>query len=152
MRFDGGKLVTYKKWQKTIQENPSLLNVPTGKDGVLYSPLHFNPNILDIALAQQHAPKADDLWIKIHTLLSGTSSFIINRELDQEFSSVTGKEPEVSLYRSFNDKGGNDEAMNNLENYLLSEFDLGIGDFCTLKTSALSERTINQIKGLINVA
>jgi hypothetical protein len=151
MRFDGCKLVPYKKWQKTIQENPSLLNVPTGKDGVLYSPLHFNPKILNIALAQQHAPKADDLWVKAHTLLSGTPSFIINRELDQEFASVTGKEPEVSLYRAFNDKGGNDEAMNNLDNYIMNNFDMGIGDLCTLKTSTLMLRTIDQIKGLINV-
>jgi len=151
MRFDGGKLVPYKKWQKTIQENPSLLNVPTGKDGVLYSPLHFNPKILDIALAQQHAPKADDLWIKVNTLLTGTPSFIINKELDQEFASVTGKEPEVSLYRSFNYKGGNDEAMSNLENYLMNNFDMDVDDLCTLKTSALKLRTIDQIKGLINV-
>jgi len=151
MRFDGAKLVPYNKWQKTIQENPSLLNVPTGKDGILYSPLHFNPKILNIALAQQHAPKADDLWVKVHTLLSGTPSFIINRELSQAFSSVTGKEPEVSLYRSFNNKGGNDEAMNNLENYLINNLNLSIADLCTLKTSTLTLRTIDQIKGLINV-
>lgn len=151
MQFDGGKLVPYKKWQKTIQENPSLLNVPTGKDGVLYSPLHLNPKIINIALAQQHAPKADDLWVKVHTLLSGTPSFIINRELHQEFASVIGEEPEVSLYRFFNDKGGNDEAMDNLENYLINNFDMGIADLCTLKTSTLKLRAIDQIKGLINV-
>jgi hypothetical protein len=151
MRFDNGKLAPYKKWQKTIQENSSLLNVPTGKDGVLYSPLHFNPKILDISLAQQHAPKADDLWVKVHTLLSGTPSFIINRELDQEFASVTGKVPEASLYRSFNDKGGNDEAMNNLENYLMNNLNMNIGDLCTPKTSTLTLRIIDQIKGLINV-
>lgn len=151
MRFDGGKLVSYKKWQKTIQENPSLLNVPTGKDGVLYSPLHFNPMTLDIALAQQYAPKADDLWIKVHTLLAGIPSFIINKELDQEFASVTGKAPEVSLYRSFNEKGGNDEAMNNLENYLITNLDMFIGDLCSLETSKLKLRTIDQIKGLVNV-
>lgn len=151
MRFDSGKLVQYKKWQKTIQENPSLLNVPTGKDGVLYSPLHLNPKILNIALAQQHAPKADDLWIKLHTILTRTPSFIINRELDQEFASVTGKEPEVSLYRSFNEKGGNDEAINNLENYLINNLHMGIGDLCIHETSTLKLRTIDQIKGLINV-
>ncbi len=151
MRFDGGKLVPYRKWNKTTQENPSLLNVPTGKDGVLYSPLHFSPMILDIALAQQHAPKADDLWIKAHTLLAGIPSFIINRTLDKAFVSVTGNAPEVSLFRSFNDKGGNDEAMNNLENYLITNLDIGIGDLCTLKTSTLKMRAIDQIKGLINV-
>ena len=107
--------------------------------------------VLDIALAQQHAPKADDLWIKAHTLLAGIPSFIINRTLDKAFVSVTGKEPEVSLYRSFNDKGGNDEAMNNLENYLITNLDIGIGDLCSLKTSTLKMRAIDQIKGLINV-
>ncbi len=151
MRFDDHKLASYNKWHKNIQENPSFLNVPTGKDGVLYSPLHFNPKILDITLAQKYAPKADDLWVKIHTLLSGTPSFIINRNLDKEFDSVTGKEPEVSLYRSFNQKGGNDEAMNNLEKYLAKHFDMSMINLCAPKASKLTQGIINQMKGLINV-
>lgn len=122
MEFDNGKLVPYNNWQRKIEANPSLLNVPTGKDGVLYSALHFNPRITEIALAEKYAPKADDLWIKAHTLLSGVPSFIINSDLRCEFNSVTGMEPDVSLYRSYNRRGGNDQAVIEIDRYLLHSF------------------------------
>ncbi|NEQ71641.1 MAG: hypothetical protein F6K23_00245 [Okeania sp. SIO2C9] len=118
MSFDREKLISYKKWSRNITNNPSMLNVPTGKDGVLYSPLHIYPRVRNIYVAKQYAPKADDLWLKTHTLLTGTPSFIINSALSQEFPSVTGKEPEVSLYRTFNELGGNNDALANIESYL----------------------------------
>lgn len=151
MRFDNDKLASYKKWSKSIEENPSLLNVPTGKDGVLYSPLYLNPDILNLSAAQQHAPKADDLWLKVHTLLTEAPSYIINRELDEEFPSVTGAEPEVSLYRSFNQRGGNDEALHSLEHYTIKQYGATMHDLVKPKKSSQQQRAIAQIKRRLNV-
>ena len=152
MRFDNNNnLFSYKQWPKTIEVNPTLLNVPTGKDGVLYSPLYLNPDILDLPAAQQHAPKADDLWLKVHTLLAATPSYIINSELAQEFPSITGSEPEVSLYRSFNERGGNDEALDNLEHYLLQKYVASIHDLVEQKPQSQQQRAIAKMRGLINV-
>ena len=110
--------LSYKKWTKNIKENPSPLNVPTGKDGVLYSPMHLHPHVRRLAAATLYAPKADDLWLKVHSLMVGVPSVIINPSLEEEFPSVTGSEPVVSLYRSFNQRGGNDDAVQSLEKYL----------------------------------
>lgn len=151
MRLDNNKLISYKQWSITIEKNPTLLNVPTGKDGVLYSPLDLNPDILNLSAAQQHAPKADDLWLKVHSLLAAKPSYIINSELDQEFPSVTGSEPEVSLYRSFNARGGNDEALDNLEHYLLQKYVATIHDLVEPKPQSQQQRAIAQMRGLINV-
>ena len=136
MKYDANRLIAYKKWPKNIDANPSLFNVPTGKDGVLYCPLHLNPEVLDIATAQQLAPKADDLWLKTHTLLAAAPSYIINSTLDQEFPSVTGSEPVVSLYRSFNQRGGNDEALDSLDRHLKGKFDLDFYRLCCAPENA----------------
>ncbi|MFP4220646.1 MAG: hypothetical protein ACLFSH_08705 [Phormidium sp.] len=130
MGFQDEKLIPYRKWQKKITENPSMLNVPTGKDGVLYSPLHLYPTVRDIDAATHYAPKADDLWLKAHTLLAGVPSFILNDTLIQEFSSVTEREPEVSLYQTFNKRGGNDDALENIEKYFKQTWDVDWWNLC----------------------
>lgn len=131
MNFKKEKLISYKKWSKNITENPSMLNVPTGKDGVLYSPLHLYPSVRDIDAAKHYAPKADDLWLKAHTLLAGVPSFIINNTLDQEFPSVTGREPQVSLYGAFNKLGGNDDALTKIENNLETNLGNSFWNLCS---------------------
>ncbi len=151
MKFEGGRFIPYKKWSRNIDANPSLLNVPTGKDGVLYSPLHLNPDVLEIATAQQLAPKADDLWLKTHTLLAASPSYIINSTLDQEFPSVTGTEPEISLYRSFNQRGGNDDALKNLDGHLTKHCGTSLHDLCHPTPQLQRRRAIAQLKGLIDV-
>jgi len=130
MLFENQRLISYKKWTKHITKNPSLLNVATGKDGILYSPLHLHPNVRNISAAIQYAAKADDLWIKAHSLLANVPCFIIHTSLGEEFPSITGKEPEVSLYRSFNEKGGNDDALSSIEQYLLSSKNVRFFELC----------------------
>jgi len=150
MKFEGNRLIPYKKWTRNIDVNPSLLNVPTGKDGVLYSPLSLNPEVLKIAAAQQLSPKADDLWLKTHTLLAASPSYIINPTLDQDLPSVEGTEP-LSLYRSFNERGGNDEALENLEGYLTKRFGTCFYDLCNPNPQLQQQLAIAQLRGLIHV-
>jgi len=113
-----GEPLPYRSWQTNITENPSMRNVATGKDGVLYNPLHLHPAVLDEAAALKYASKADDLWIKVHTLLAGTSTFIIKRDLSQDFAFSDGEEPKESLWLSYNKQGGNDECIRLLDRYL----------------------------------
>ena len=151
IKLENNLLTSYKKWERQIGDNTSLFSVPTGKDGVLYSPISLNPDVLNIAAAQQLAPKADDLWLKMHTLLGANPSYIINSTLNQEFPSVTGKEPEVSLYRSFNERGGNDEALNNLEGYLTKRYGTSFYALLHPRPQLQQQRAIAQLKGLIDV-
>lgn len=146
MGFEKEKLISYKKWSPTIRDNPSKFNVPTGKDGVLYSPLDLHPKVKDIGEAQKSAPKADDLWLKAHTLLAGVPSFVINDTLNQEFPSVTGQEPEVSLYRTFNKFGGNDNALASIDNYLKATGGTSLKELCIpsqINTTHISKEIAN---------
>lgn len=113
-----GELLPYRSWQTSITDNPSKLNVATGKDGILYSPLHLHPAVLNEAAALEYASKADDLWIKVHTLLAGTSTYIIKKDLHQDFDFNAGEEPKESLWLSYNKQGGNDECIRLLDRYL----------------------------------
>ena len=79
IEIDTNGLMTYEKW--TLGKNkPSLNNLPTGKDGILYSTKFFTKEFLDLKNALQLAPTADDLWIKWHHALNGVPSVILNPE------------------------------------------------------------------------
>ncbi|WP_156173864.1 hypothetical protein [Cupriavidus basilensis] len=128
--FDGNSPDKYRKWDKVIRVNPSIRNVLTGKDGVLYSPFHFHPKVRDVVSAVKYAPKADDLWLKAHTLVFGVGCFAINDALSDAFPSVEAGDPGPSLYESFNKRGGNDESVSRLNNYLVSNFGAGFFELC----------------------
>jgi len=135
MVFKKTQLQPYQTWSKNISVQKSILNLPTGKDGVLYSPLHLHPDVLNLENAIKYAPKADDLWLKVHSLLNNVKNIIINDDLSDEFPSVSGQEPEVSLYNNFNKKGGNDTALEKLELYLAIEHGTNLCTLCHDKNS-----------------
>jgi hypothetical protein len=112
------ELLPYRSWHTRITENPSLCNVATGKDGILYNPLHLHPSVLNKTFAMKYASKADDLWLKVHTLLTGARTFIIKKDLHQDFDFSAGEEPKESLWLSYNKEGGNDECIRLLDCYL----------------------------------
>ena len=122
MVVEKGKLAPYDTWERKIVRNPSGQNLLTGKDGILYSPLHLHPAVLDIRTALAVAPKADDIWLKAHALLARVPSAAINRDLKQELPSIPGADDGVSLFRAFNRGGGNDEALAEIGRYLRSAF------------------------------
>lgn len=79
IEMDEEKIAPYDRWTlgKTI---PSLNNLPTGKDGILYSTKFFTKDFLDLAAVQRLAPTADDLWVKWHYALNGVPAVILNPE------------------------------------------------------------------------
>jgi hypothetical protein len=117
-----GEPLPYRQWSSRSDSKPSLFNVATGKDGVLYCPYHLHPAVADEKLALQYAGKADDLWLKVHALLSGTLSYLARPDLTEEFPFASGEDSRTSLWYSYNKHGGNDEALRLLDEYLASHY------------------------------
>jgi hypothetical protein len=130
IEVDQACIAPYNKWTNG-QPYPSLSNLPTGKDGILYSTRFFTKHFLGRADALRLAPTADDLWIKWHCALNGVRSIILNPEAclsDYKSFPVVDYSPEYrgnSLYASHNSAqagGKNDVAVSDLEEYYLSRY------------------------------
>ena len=105
---------------------PSLSNLPTGKDGVLYSTKFFTKDFFKLAEAINMAPTSDDLWIKWHCALNGVPTVILNPEActsDYESFPVVNFDKSyrnVSLYAKHNSSGSqnkNNASVRALEKY-----------------------------------
>lgn len=118
MTFEGASCHPYRRWSRQIIDQRSLTNVPTGKDGILYPAWRLHPDVLNETRALSIAANADDLWLKIHALLLGTPSYIINEDLAAAFPPVDPSTDSSSLYQVYNQSGGNDSALRSLELYL----------------------------------
>ncbi|MDO6523493.1 hypothetical protein Q4578_18000 [Shimia thalassica] len=119
-----GKLAPYRKWMTSrIEENPSQLILPTGKDGILYDTAFFPPNVLNIEDALMLTPTADDLWFRYHLALNRIPVFVLNTDYR---TSLEEADYETSLYLNFNRQGGNDKAIALLDDYFEKKFDFSI--------------------------
>lgn len=131
IELNEGVLTNYDKWTWG-QEHPSLNNLPTGKDGILYSTKFFTRDFLNLTEAQRIAPTADDLWIKWHCALNGVPSIVLNPEActsDYKSFPVVNYDKEYrnnSLYAQHNKSEGalgkNDEAVRKLEEYYMQTY------------------------------
>ena len=121
----GGKLPPYRSWlHNPLEENPSTLILPTGKDGILYDTAFFPINVLNIEDAMRIAPTADDLWFRWHLSLNGIHTYLIN--LDYKAETFTETDYDSSLYLNFNRDGRNDVAVATLESYFQQRFQFSI--------------------------
>jgi len=115
------KIAPYRSWMRTrIEENPSLFILPTGKDGVLYNTAFFPINVLNIEDAIKIAPTVDDLWFRWHLLLNRIPVSVIN--VDYRTGTLEETDYDSSLYLNFNMGGGNDVAVDALQNYFRDQF------------------------------
>jgi hypothetical protein len=69
LNCDGPGFLPYSEWPDGLHE-PRLGNLPTGQSGIVYSLGDF-PDQLEIEMATELAPTADDLWI--HWLMARRS-------------------------------------------------------------------------------
>jgi hypothetical protein len=68
-----GKLLPYKEWKYSKELGISKTEfIPLGYSGVLYPPNALNVEATNIELFLALAPKADDLWFKMMSLLNKT--------------------------------------------------------------------------------
>lgn len=116
------ELLPYSEWQKNPKkEHFSLLNIPTGKDGVVYRRSYFGAAVLNIAAAKIISPTADDLWFRWHSILRGVPCYLVDLN-DKVFSSASSFDEKTSLWEIYNKKGANDQAVAALETYFTERF------------------------------
>lgn len=116
-----GKLTPYRSWMRTrIEQNPSTLILPTGKDGILYNTAFFPVNVLNVTDALRIAPTVDDLWFRWHLSMNGIAVNVIHVDYRAGTLEETGYDS--SLYMNFNMSGGNDVAVGELQNYFKARF------------------------------
>lgn len=110
----------YRKWQHNAKNlEPSYLLVPTGVGGVLYPPGSLSQEVYNKEVFLKLCPMADDLWLKVSSLLNSKKVFITPR-YKQEFITV-GKTQKNKLVTSNSLNGGNDQQLR----AVLDHFQLG---------------------------
>lgn len=126
---------------------PQMRNIPTGKDGVLYSSRFFTNEFCEVDDAVAIAPTADDLWIKWHCALNGIPSVILNPEAStsdyRSFPVVDYSDDyrDVSLYRKYNKEGSldkNSTTIQALEKFYKDKWGYNL-------LTLLSEESISQL-------
>lgn len=136
----GTMISSYSAWGPGVA-TPSILNIPTGKDGVLYRRSYFDNNFLQINGALRCAPTADDLWIKWHTTLNFIPSTILNPEAclsdykSFPLVSYQKEDRDISLYASHNSSGSgskNDISVSSLEDYFLECYGFKIAEILSI--------------------
>jgi hypothetical protein len=71
----------YLDWDKNVFfETPRMDLIPTGVGGVLYPPHCLNKDTIDDSLFLKLCPTADDIWLKVMSLLSDTPCQIVYSE------------------------------------------------------------------------
>ena len=125
MVLDDAEIASYPSWGLGL-DRPSMNNLPTGKDGVLYSTRFFTREFVRIEDAIELAPTADDLWIKWQCGLNGVPAIVLNPiacTSDYKGFPVVDYSKEYrgnSLYSSYNAnsaQGKNDDSVRKLEAY-----------------------------------
>ncbi len=141
----------YGKWKHSDESVlvPDIKTVGTGKDGIIYKPEYFHPDVIDVESALRVCNHADDLWLKFHTAINGVKSVLLAASLQEAFEDI-GSDDENTLYRKINKHGGNDKAVENLVSYFLERYGLNMLDVFNLnltKSSTwLSKQFINSYR------
>jgi hypothetical protein len=110
----------YAKWHHNYDlVKPSLLLVPTGGFGTLYESRQLNNSFDNHDLIKKLAPHADDLWLKVQSILKDTP-IITNSKYNKD--PITVKSSQLEKLVSTNVlNGGNDEQLKSILEY----FNLG---------------------------
>lgn len=125
MALEAAEIASYPSWGIGL-DYPSMSNLPTGKDGVLYSTRFFTRDFVRLDDAIALAPTADDLWIKWQCGLNGVPAIVLNPiacTSDYKGFPVVDYSKEYrgnSLYSSYNAtsaQGKNDDSVRKLEVY-----------------------------------
>lgn len=117
---DNNKIALYSKWYHNYPiEKPSLLLVPTGGFGTLYEFNQLFNTFESQSLIEQLVPHADDLWIKIQSLLKNTQ-IVTNSRYNKD--PITVKTSQLEKLVTINVLcGGNDSQFK----AILDHFKLG---------------------------
>jgi hypothetical protein len=115
----------YSKWEHNYHKStPSILLVPTGGFGTLYEFHQLNESFNNEKLITELIPHADDLWLKIQTLLKNIK-VVTNNQYNKDPLTIKSSQLEKLVTKNVI-AGGNDVQLrkvldyfqlNNLEKY-----------------------------------
>ena len=103
-----GSVETYSKWENVPYGSlPSNLNLPIGKEGVLYPPGSLSEEVFDADTFMKFCPKGDDLWFWLMAKKNKCmGSKIYTHEKFGFDSNSIGEVQDIALYKtniSYND-------------------------------------------------
>ncbi len=113
-------ILPYRNWSHNVtDEIPSELIVQTGGFGTLYQKSDLHDSYNNVELIKSLIPHADDLWLKIQTLLAG-KKIVTNNRYNKDPITVKKSQLEKLVNLNVID-GGNDEQLKSVllhfENY-----------------------------------
>lgn len=139
VNVSNNSISTYSDW--SLGENVlNFNNLPTGKDGVIYSTKFFTRDFIDVKKAVDLAPTADDLWIKWHCALNGVKAKILRPEAaTSDYKSFpvvdySSEYRDISLFRAHNSnssEGKNDRSVIMLEDYFKKIYGYNLAEICS---------------------
>jgi len=114
--FKDGSIENYSNWNHNITlSDPSFLNVQTGGFGTLYTIGDLDVSYNDIDLIKRTIPLADDLWMKVQTLLA-QKEVVTNDKYNKDPLTVRKSQIE-KLVTSNSLNGGNDVQFKKVLEY-----------------------------------
>lgn len=138
IQLQNAQVAPYADWTLG-RTTPAHHNLPTGKDGIIYSTRFFTEAFLDYTTAKALAPTADDLWIKWHCALNGVPAVVLNPEASTSdyksfpVVSYAADYRDVSLYAKFNKDvagGKNDSSVAGLEQHFAGKYGYNLATLC----------------------
>lgn len=119
VRFDeSGCLMPYGEWdleQGVIRDIPSHSLFATGVGGVLYPPRSLNEHLFDEEAIRDLCLYADDLWLKVMELVSGTRVVCPTNEFSMDY--IEGSQ-DVALCKANLERGENDRQLEQILRYV----------------------------------
>ena len=76
-----GEFVPYNDWENNGEDEPSLLNLAVGCNGVLYPPKALSEKAFEIAQIKKLALHTDDLWLKCMSALNDVKVINCNKTI-----------------------------------------------------------------------
>lgn len=112
-----GKLMPYNSWKL---RDSKYVGIPrhdlfaTGVGGVLYPPKLLYKDIFELDVIKKYCLKADDIWLKVMELLSGTK--VVLADIQQPLTYIDNTQ-EVGLFNTNVALNANDEQFKGLLDY-----------------------------------
>lgn len=114
-----GEILKYRKWEhNSTNSSPSFFMFQTGGFGTLYTKNDLDKSYNNIELIKNKIPHADDLWLKVQTLLI-QKKVVTNSRYNKDPLTVKSSQVEKLVSKNVLN-GGNDEQLRKV----LKHFDL----------------------------
>lgn len=117
------RLNSYRLWKHNVTDTePSILLIPTGGAGTLYPPNSLPKPAFDKDLIKQLSFYADDLWLKMMTLLL-RRRVVTNKRYNKDFITIKSTQKEKLVSKNVQE-GGNDRQLA----MIIDHFDIKISE------------------------